>query len=856
MRENLLDDLNPEQRAAVLHFGTPLLLVAGAGSGKTRVLTRRIAYLLSERNVDPAQVLAITFTNKAAGEMRSRVVELVGRRANWMWVSTFHSACVRILRGDGDQVGLRRSFTIYDEGDARHLMGMVLREMGVDTKEVSPKAALNWVSQLKNDLVGPEEGKALAAKFGPQRHFGDAYLRYQDRLLAANALDFDDLLFYTEALLRTSESVRETYRRRFRHILVDEYQDTNLAQYELIHQLCAPADPSNPAQVSAPELMVVGDSDQSIYAFRGATIRNILDFEHDFPGAETILLERNYRSTDTVLQAANAVISKNTGRRAKNLWTDSGMGEQIELYAAHDERDEARWIVSRISQMMAAKTAHYNETAVMYRTNSQSRAIEDEFVARGVPYRVIGGVRYYDRKEIRDALAYLRAIVNWNDDVSVRRVLNTPKRGIGATTEAAIADFALRNHISFGAACERVIDVGVGQAACGRVRAFVELLATHRAMYTDGVVAYDIVASILKHSGLLEDLRSSADPQYASRLENLEQLVTLAAEFVADVNQSALVALTAISSDSPEREAAVNDAEVLGVTDQLESDEQVFLADEVQLRDGGQVLSVADSVTTGGSSAAVRFAGNSEVSDIVAKVDTTALVDDSLAGFLERIALTSDTDQIPDEGDGVVTLLTLHAAKGLEYDDVFIAGWEEKLFPHVRALDNPDELDEERRLAYVGLTRAGKRLHLSFAETRFAWGDLQTNPMSQFLKDIPEELVNWVRKPGTGVCETHYDDGHRGSWRIRSGDGDTGWDEPAGQVFGGRGSLGNIRRTAVLKADAMIEVEVGDRVSHAQFGLGKVTELSGKPGEQQATVDFGSLGVKRLALRFSPLEKL
>ncbi|MDR2620446.1 MAG: UvrD-helicase domain-containing protein [Propionibacteriaceae bacterium] len=826
MQTDLLSDLNPEQRAAVVHQGTPVLVVAGAGSGKTRVLTRRIAYLIRERHVDPASVLAITFTNKAAGEMRSRVVDLVGRSANWMWVSTFHSACVRMLRADGDKIGLRRSFTIYDDGDSRRLMGMVLHEMGVDTKQVSPRAVLGWVSTMKNNLVGPVAAAAQAPKFGVGRHNGDAYRQYQERLTAANALDFDDLLFYTELLLREVPSVREAYRRRFRHILVDEYQDTNLAQYELIHHLCAPADRGDPTQVSAPELLVVGDSDQSIYAFRGATIRNILDFERDFPGAETILLERNYRSTQTVLNAANAVISKNIGRPAKNLWTDAAPGDRIEVYAAEDDRDEARWIVQRLSDLAAKRTGSYNETAVMYRTNSQSRLIEDEFVSRGVPYRVIGGVRYYDRREVRDALAYLRAIVNPDDDVSVRRILNTPKRGIGATTEAAIADFARRHQLSFGAACERASDIGLSAAAYQRVREFAALLAEHRTMLADGVVAYDIVASILERSGLLADLRGSTDPQDEGRLENLEQLTALAAEFVAEVNA---LALDGGLDGEPDGEPS---GELYG--------------------EPSEGLTERDTPTT----------------------TLAPAVDDSLGAFLERIALASDTDQIPDSGEGVVTLLTLHAAKGLEYDDVFIAGWEEGLFPHSRSSDSPDELAEERRLAYVGLTRARKRLHLTFAEKRFTWGTPAYNPLSRFLNDIPEELVKWIRHPHA-LPDTGYDDStarRKTSWRARGGawwESESDTSSEAGRVFGsgGRSELGagdgfaererfGQRAASTASRGSTAVLEVGDRVNHATFGLGKVVEVAGKPGEQRVSVDFGSAGIKRLAVQYAPLEKL
>uniref|UniRef100_UPI00293077B5 UvrD-helicase domain-containing protein n=1 Tax=uncultured Propionibacterium sp. TaxID=218066 RepID=UPI00293077B5 len=681
----LLEGLNGPQREAVVHTGAPVLVVAGAGSGKTRVLTRRIAHLISRRGVHPGSVLAITFTNKAAAEMRARVGDLVGRRARAMWVSTFHSACVRILRselGEAPELGLERNFSIYDDTDARRLMALVLRDENVDAKKFPPRSLLGRVSNAKNELAGPDEAPAGSAS-GDDALYSRVYAEYDRRLRAANAMDFDDLIVLTVRLFQTHPDIRERYRRRFRHVLVDEYQDTNHAQYMLIRELCSPVEPLPGApMVDPPELMVVGDSDQSIYAFRGADVRNILDFEQDFPGARTILLEQNYRSTQTILSAANAVISNNPDRPAKKLWSEVPGGERITGYVADTEHDEARWIADEIDRLHDEEHCRYSDTAVFYRTNAQSRPFEEVFVRLGLPYRVVGGVRFYERREVRDALSYLRAVVNRADDVSTRRILNVPKRGIGARAEAALEVFAADERITFAGAIDRVDEVpGMATRSLKRVRAFGELMNGFRGLAERGAPADQVLAAVLKDSGLLDELKASKDPQDETRVENLVELVAVAQEFVA---QAHVVDLRA---------------------------DQVAAEDE--------------------------------------ELDARAVEgDDSLGAFLERIALVADSDQIPDadpDSPGVVTLMTLHTAKGLEFDNVFLTGMEDGVFPHLRALADARELAEERRLAYVGITRARERLYCSRAGVRSAWGAPQYNPASRFLEEIPAELIDWQR---------------------------------------------------------------------------------------------------------------
>ncbi len=781
--EQLLEGLNEPQREAVLHEGSPVLVVAGAGSGKTRVLTRRIAYLVSERKVHPGSILAITFTNKAAAEMRHRVEELVGRRARLMWVSTFHSACVRILRAESERFGIKRSFSIYDDTDSKRLMTLVHRDQNLDQKRYPVRSLLNWVSDRKNDLVDFETARAGAE--GAQKVYAEAYAEYQRRLTAAQALDFDDIIMTTVNLLQAFHDVREAYRRRFRHVLVDEYQDTNHAQYVLIRELCGAAPPRQDGNddpvADPPELMVVGDSDQSIYAFRGATIRNILDFASDFPGARTILLEQNYRSTQNVLTAANSVISRNANRPAKRLWSDAGDGDLIVGYVADTDHDEARYVAAEIDRLADAGTSQFGQTAVFYRTNAQSRAFEEAFIRVGLPYKVVGGVRFYERKEIRDAIAYLRAIANPADDVSVRRILNEPKRGIGETTEAAVETFAAANRIPFGMALARVDEInGLGNRAVKLLTEFEAVMARHRAMVVADYPADEVLGSILVESGYLDALKDSTDPQDESRIENLAELMNVAQDFVASAHA---VDITASLDDEDEAEGTADSA-----------------------------------------AGAAGLLGAPEP-------------DDTLPAFLERIALVADSDQIPDaEGSGVVTLMTLHTAKGLEFDTVFLTGFEDGVFPHQRALNDPDELSEERRLAYVGITRARQRLYVTRATVRVAWGNPQYNPGSRFLAEIPAHLLDW-RRLGATV-------GSWQSYQTRTG--------PVPTTRGGTSATGFTRPAIKTVAS----VDPGDRVIHTTFGLGTVVAVSGAGDATKADVDFGSLGIKRLSLKHAPMEKV
>ena len=793
--ERLLEGLNPPQREAVLHEGVPVLVVAGAGSGKTRVLTRRICYLVSQRRVHPGSILAITFTNKAAAEMRGRVMDLVGNRAKLMWVSTFHSACVRILRSDIGRFNMSRTFSIYDDADSKRLMQLVAHDLDLDPKRFPVRAIMNWVSHCKNELIDYESAPSRA-RTPQEESYAEAYREYQRRLIAANALDFDDLIMTTVHLLQAFPDLREQYRRRFRHVLVDEYQDTDHAQYVLIRELCAAdrhPDP-NVVAIDPPELMVVGDSDQSIYAFRGATIRNINDFEYDFPGAKVILLEQNYRSTQTILNAANAVITRNENRKPKNLWSDAGDGEQLVGYVADSEHDEAQFVASEIRRLNETEGHRYGDAAVFYRTNAQSRAFEEAFIRAGMPYKVVGGVRFYERREVRDAIAYLRAIANRADDVSLRRILNVPKRGIGDRAEAAVADLAAREGVSFGDALRRVDEIpGLATRSVNQLKAFARFLDEHEAMVAAEVPADAILTSVLNKSGYLAELHDSTDPQDETRLENLKELITVAREFVSGVATLSVLEEELNDLDSPDESEVPTDPE--GVAAAL--DPEADLA-----------------------------AGAAEP-------------DASLGAFLERVALVADSDQIPDDPDkehtGLVTLMTLHTAKGLEFDTVFLTGCEDGVFPHQRALEERSgaELAEERRLAYVGITRARKRLYISRAIARSAWGSPQHNPPSRFLNEVPNQLIDW-RRTESAVT----------SWRNTSA-------TAANQEWRNRVGYGAKPRVREIPSLA-----AGDRVLHTAFGMGKVIATSGEGDKAMADVDFGSSGIKRLALRYAPLEKL
>ena len=763
----LLEGLNAPQREAVKHAGAPLLVVAGAGSGKTRVLTRRIAWLISERKAHPGSILAITFTNKAAAEMRERVEELVGRRARIMWVSTFHSACVRILRKEIDKFGYKSSFSIYDAADSKRLMTLVCRELDLDSKRYPPRAVLNWVSNAKNELLDHEEA-AKNAKNHLEETYAEAYGMYQKRLRAANALDFDDLIMTTVHLFRAFPDVRETYRRRFRHVLVDEYQDTNHAQYALIRELCVNINIANDAAgkshdgIEPSELMVVGDADQSIYAFRGANIRNILQFEEDFGNARTILLEQNYRSTQTILNAANAVIGQNKGRTPKNLWSDAGDGEKIVGYVADDEHDEARFVSEEVDKLTDAKDAKPGDVAVFYRTNAQSRVFEEVFIRVGMPYKVVGGVRFYERREVRDALAYLRALVNPADEISMRRILNVPKRGIGDRAEACVEALAQRDRITFWEALRRAEDApGIASRSLTCIKAFVAMVEELQSMVDAGERADVVLEQVLARSGYLAELEGSDDPQDETRVENLSELVAVAREF----------------ADGPNDPEADPDAAEPG-----------------------------------------------------------------LGQFLERVALVADSDQIPDqpgdeaENNGVVTLMTLHTAKGLEFPVVFLAGLEDGIFPHMRSLGDQSELEEERRLAYVGLTRARQRLYVSRAIVRSAWGAPAHNPASRFIDELPVDLLDW----------------------RRTEEAQTSWNRPVSPVkrrFGTAAITADSATKAKVKRD-IPSLTPGDRVLHDSFGMGSVVSLDGIGDNAVASIDFGSEGVKRLLLRYAPVEKL
>ncbi|MFF3483822.1 DNA helicase PcrA [Streptomyces sp. NPDC002701] len=777
----LLDGLNENQRAAVVHHGSPLLIVAGAGSGKTRVLTHRIAHLLGERKVHPGQILAITFTNKAAGEMKERVEQLVGPRANAMWVMTFHSACVRILRRESKKLGFTSSFSIYDAADSKRLMALVCRDLDLDPKRFPPKSFSAKISNLKNELVDEEDFAAQAAD-GFEKTVAQAYAMYQSRLREANALDFDDLIMTTVNLLRAFPDVAEHYRRRFRHVLVDEYQDTNHAQYSLVRELVGTATdpvahpedvPPTEGDLPSAELCVVGDADQSIYAFRGATIRNILQFEEDYPNATTILLEQNYRSTQTILTAANAVIERNESRRPKNLWTNAGAGARITGYVADTEHDEAQFVADEIDRLTDAGDAKAGDVAVFYRTNAQSRVFEEVFIRVGLPYKVVGGVRFYERKEVRDVLAYLRVLANPEDSVPLRRILNVPKRGIGDRAEAMIDALAQREKISFPQALRRVDEAyGMAARSTNAVKRFNTLMEDLRTIVESGAGPATVVQAILERTGYLAELQNSTDPQDETRIENLQELASVALEF--------------------EQEAAGGETE----------------------GDGGDD-------------------GEGETSV-------------GLAAFLERVALVADSDQIPDEdedGSGVITLMTLHTAKGLEFPVVFLTGMEDGVFPHMRALGQTKELEEERRLAYVGITRARERLYLTRSSMRSAWGQPSYNPPSRFLEEIPDAHLDWKRRgsmgpvaggPAAGVAAS------LSSSRSRSA------------ASGASGFA--TRRGSAEKP--VVSVTVGDRVTHDQFGLGTVVGVKGTGANAEATVDFGGEKPKRLLLRYAPVEKL
>ena len=734
----LLNGLNPQQRAAVIHSGTPLLVVAGAGSGKTRVLTRRIAFLMARRNIRPFEILAITFTNKAAGEMKERVADLVGPVAKSMWVSTFHSACVRILRQEAHRLGYSNNFSIYDSSDSQRLIALIAKDLNLDPKRYPPRQFAATISNAKNELLGPAD-YLNSTNNQYEQIVADVYSLYQKRLGQANALDFDDLIMRTVEVIQKFPELKAKLRSRFRHILVDEYQDTNHAQYVLIKELVGKDEEGIPAA----ELCVVGDADQSIYGFRGATIRNILQFELDYLSAETILLEQNYRSTQNILSAANAVIEQNRDRKPKNLWSEAGSGSVLVGYVAENEHDEAEFIAGEIRKLANEGASKYGDTAIFYRTNAQSRVFEEVFMRSGMPYKVVGGVRFYERREIKDFIAYLKVLANPEDEISLRRIINVPKRGIGDRAIESIESVANSRGISFWQALNVVANsADLGGRATMSLNNFVSLILALRVLVEANTKPSVILEAVLEQSGLLAELENSTDPQDESRVENLQELVAVSIEY-----------------------------------------EEKPLED---LPEGAEI---------------------------------------SLAGFLEQVSLVADSDEIPEGEDhgGVVTLMTLHTAKGLEFPTVFLTGMEDGIFPHSRTLGERDELEEERRLAYVGLTRAQERLYLSRSEYRSAWGAPNYNPASRFLDEIPNQLIEW---------------------RQRS--------------FAPKPKFVSAPppRATGKKSVNTISLNVGDRVSHDTFGLGTVVKISGEADRAEATINFGQLGEKRLLLRYAPVEKL
>ena len=865
--QTLIKDLNPQQSEAVKYYGQALLIGAGAGSGKTRVLTRRIAWLLAH-GIWASQILAITFTNKAAAEMRERLAALVGPEAERMWISTFHSACVRILRRDGDQIGLKSGFSIYDTADSERLIKLIGADLNIDLKRYTPRMILGKISDYKNSLISwKDQLKTYAADYRPGQRgyqlgrfdnveelFAVVYSEYQYRLGQANAVDFDDLIMRTVELFRTCPQASDYYRHKFRYIFVDEYQDTNHAQYVLVRELSGidsgeQADPhaTGAGRVGPSWVTVVGDSDQSIYAFRGADIRNIQDFEEDFPNAKTIMLEQNYRSTQTILDAANAVIAKNENRKPKKLWTALGKGDPIIGYASDNAQQEAGYIASEITRLHTEEGIAYSDMAIMYRANAQSRSLEEAMINANLPYQLVGGTKFYERREVKDAIAYLQAIVNPADDVNMRRILNVPKRGLGARAEGLVAMYADRHGTTFFDGIEHLDQIeGMTGRTAKPLGAFRDLM--HELV--DFAKAHDakpseVVAEVLSRSGLLEELQRSEDPQDASRVDNLSQLQSVAAEF---------------EQNTP---------------------------------------------------------------------------DATLAGFLETTALVADSDQLPGENEdsGKVTMMTLHTAKGLEYPVVFLTGMEQGTFPHSRAMEDTSELSEERRLAYVGITRAKRRLYVTRAAVRAQWGQANEMMPSQFLDEIPEDLIDWKRKEAgmermRGGWQSGFDDddefggwgdddfgtssfggsgyGSRGgsyggttSYGSRSSYGGSSYGSSSsrgGSSYGsGRAAYGSSSRSSygsssygsgkfakagkvttrhtqpkaldkprttpasALSKDNNLNIEdfhIGDKITHDQYGLGTIVDTQDKGRNSVITVDFGTDGIKRLMLRVAPIEKL
>ena len=722
--DDLLEGLNPVQREAVLHDNGPLLIVAGAGSGKTRVLTHRIGHLIRE-GTSPFEILAITFTNKAADEMKQRVARLVGPVAQKMWVATFHSACVRMLRRDAKLLGYPSSFTIYDQADAVRLVSYVLRDLNLDAKKMPPRTVHNTISTAKNELIDFETFRSNARTVFDRR-IADVYAEYQRRLLAAGAMDFDDLLMVTVNLLQARPEVLSHYQERFKHLMVDEYQDTNRAQNELVLMLAK----------THRNVCVVGDSDQSVYRFRGADIRNILEFEDAFPDATTIVLEQNYRSTQTILDAANAVIANNAMRKPKALWTEQVGGELITRYHAEDEHDEAAWVVHEMARLHDAGRLRWGDMAIFYRTNAMSRVFEEQLVRVGVPYKVVGGTKFYDRREVKDVLAYLRAITNPADEVSLKRIVNVPKRGVGDTSIGRLDAWAASHGVPFATAMASAEQAGVTGKALGGIKDLLGLLEELRTGERQGPA--DLLEAVLARTGYAAELEAERTVEAAGRLENLAEVVGHAREY------------------------------------------------------------------------------------------------EELDQFLEAVSLVADSDEIDDDESKAV-LMTLHTAKGLEYPVVFMVGLEDGIFPHLRSLGEPDELEEERRLCYVGITRARERLYLTHAWCRTLWGSTQYNPPSRFLKEIPEDL--------TAAAEG-------GRSRPRSSDPGQHRRDVVDAAIRGRSSS-PVRTTGAEE----IGLRAGDDVVHGKWGEGVILEVIGGGDKAEAVVRFPAVGEKRLLLAWAPLKK-
>jgi len=734
-----LDSLNPDQYDAVVHPGGPLLVVAGAGSGKTRVLTQRIAWLI-ENGVHPMRILAITFTNKAAGEMRERVSALVGPVANQMWVSTFHSACVRILRAHAERLNFPKAFSIYDQSDAQRLVGYVIRDLGLDVKRFPARGVQSRISLWKNELLTPGQAKDRATGMFETRH-ADVYAEYQLRLERAGAMDFDDLLMRTVQLLKQCPDILQMYQERFQHILIDEYQDTNSAQNEIVLMLGA----------AHHNVCVVGDTDQSVYRFRGADFRNIMQFEEAFPDTTTVVLAQNYRSTQNILSAANAVISNNLERKPKNLWTSQGQGDPIVRYWAEDEHDEASWIAQKLQDYHETSARQWGEMAVFYRANAQSRLLEEALMRYGVPYKIIGGTRFYERKEVKDALAYLRAAINELDEVSVKRVLNVPKRGVGDTSIDKLDAFARNNGQGFAFALRRASEAGISGAAAKGIASFLDALYEAGNHQSEGPA--EVLRIVLEKSGYMTELENEDTVESAGRLENLAELIGFAEEF------------------------------------------------------------------------------------------------ESVDEFLEQVALVADTDQI--DGDNRVMLMTLHAAKGLEFPLVFLAGFEEGVFPHSRSLAEPEEMEEERRLAYVGITRARECLHVSHAWSRSLYGNTQYNPPSRFLEEIPEELFTVegnVASHSTSRTRSSRDRDDDRSWSRRSFS-----DAHTDRVVDAAIAAG--RQPQATPKGTITDFRVGEDVVHPTFGEGVILDLNVGNGRTEATIRFREKGTKTLDLAWAPLKR-